>query len=523
MFGPDLLVAPVTSPADPRNDTMGVVDVWIPPGRWVERHSGAVFIGAAIVGSLITRMRYHLNEVPVFVRAGAVIATIPLFDGTVASATRGDSGGSTIGTARRNFDHLVFTVHLDGCLPNADTPTHSSTRVYEDDGVSTAYVQDTGHSAWTEVSYTWGVSRGKSALRFAIETRGTYPGLPAKRAYTIRLRNAVPAESVRVVGHATPLPRCGALGFTGAAAYPRGCVRYDGTAASLLVTVPSVLTAAGVELNIAFGGFEGGLKWMTGIRGAIEHARLAKSTLDEARANPAGQCCEWPNDQPLKRLAAFGQLLESLARDSKFGAVERFSSAVSGVHKLVAAAADEVRVLCDAPTVALRALHALYKGAAAVLGDALPEASHIRNSAISFLSKKPGIDKKALHKLSNLEMALAYASDQLVEGDFSPKTVLLVLYELAHPNSDMDPDLDNARNGAVHHVVLRGAPLAEVQRLNNLEIARKYAKNLLAKKRLSIVDLDLKRRTSHGRLAHAHALLESSVERCGVPSAGAAE
>ena len=522
MFGPDLLVAPITTPADPQNDTMGVVDVWMPPGRWVERHSGAIFTGAPIVGSLIERMRFHLSEVPVFVRAGAVIATIPLFDGTAASSKRDDSGGSTIGTARRNFEHLVFTAHLDAGSSTAGSSTH----VYEDDGRSTAYLSAAPLSshAWTTASYKWD-DRGtqRSSLRFSVTTHGSYPELPAERTYTVCVRNAVPAESVTVLGHATPLPVCGVLGYTGVDDYPRGCVHYDGTDTSLLVTVPQVRTSGGLDIDITFGSFASALVWMPGIRGAIEHARIAKSTLDEARANPAGQCCEWPNDQPLKRLASFGARLESLARDTTEGASRRFLRVSEKVHKLIAAAAEEVRVLYDAPTAALRALHALYKGAAAVLGDALPEASHIRNSAISFLSKKPGIDKKALHKLSNLEMALAYASDQLVEGDFSPKTVLLVLYELAHPNSDMDPDLDNARNGAVHHVVLRGAPLAEVQRLNNLEIARKYAKNLLAKKRLSIVDLDLKRRTSHGRLAHAHALLESSVERCGVPSAGAAE
>jgi hypothetical protein len=71
-----------------------------------------------------------------------MIATLPLFDGSHTSAARGDSGGSTVGTAQRDYDHLVFTIHLDGTsyVPGKASTKTFTTSVYEDDGQSTACV-----------------------------------------------------------------------------------------------------------------------------------------------------------------------------------------------------------------------------------------------------------------------------------------------------------------------------------------------------------------------------------------------
>ena len=211
MFGPDLLVAPVVSPADQWNETMGHVKIWFPPGTWIERHSGAIFVGALKTGTLLKELRYHLNEVPVFARAGAMIATIPLFDGSHASAARGDSGGSTVGTAQREFDHLVFTVHLDS---SSNEVQHAATSVYEDDGRTTAYMHDESidgghtHSAKTTATYTFD---SKGTLSFTLGTVGTYPTLPKRRTITLRIRNAVPSEKVtmRIIGGSTAdVPLC---------------------------------------------------------------------------------------------------------------------------------------------------------------------------------------------------------------------------------------------------------------------------------------------------------------------------
>jgi hypothetical protein len=544
MFGNDLLVAPVRYAANLRNDTMSALDLWVPPGLWVECHSGATFRGAKGSGSRYEKMRFHLNEVPIYARAGSIIPTIPLFDGSVASAQRGDSGGSTVGTAQRQYDHLVFTLHLstaaapsggdntadriyeqDGSgrrptvvveLDGTPEPRSASTRVYEDDGRSTAYVDSARKPyAWTSAAYTWTTA---SHLQFKVSTRGRFAELPANRAYTLRIRNAAPSMWVKVAGSGVTLPTCGVLGYMGAAAYPLGCVHYDGTEVSLAITVPDVNTVKGLQLEIEFGTFAGAFTSMVGLRGAIEHARLAKSTLDEARANPAGQCCEWPNDQPLKRLAAFGDRLESSARDSSDGAAGRFCALARSGRQLVMDAASEIKVIYEAPAVALRVLRFIGSGVPQARGTTaaiIEKEDSIRNTAIVKMQSN-GVKLNKLKRMSNIEMAIEFGVKHLTsrEQDFTEQMILMALYEMGRPNVAEKPNLKDARNIAIDHVVReKNVQLRQVQALSNFQLARKYGAKVLAKKRLSVVQQDISRRTEQGRLTHAYALLETSVER----------
>lgn len=69
MFGADMLVAPVTRPVEGSVET---VSIWLPPGRWYDNNRGEVIDG----GRTIVR-DYALDEVPVFVRAGAVLPLNP--------------------------------------------------------------------------------------------------------------------------------------------------------------------------------------------------------------------------------------------------------------------------------------------------------------------------------------------------------------------------------------------------------------------------------------------------------------
>ncbi len=67
MFGDDLLVAPVTEPADPISG-LAMVKVWLPPGTWTNWFTGRMYDGPADV-----RMAVPLDEIPLFVRGGAII------------------------------------------------------------------------------------------------------------------------------------------------------------------------------------------------------------------------------------------------------------------------------------------------------------------------------------------------------------------------------------------------------------------------------------------------------------------
>ena len=66
-FGTDLLVAPVTSPAD-RQTTLGQVRAWLPPGRWTD-----LFTGLSYAGGREILLHRDLDSIPVLARAGAII------------------------------------------------------------------------------------------------------------------------------------------------------------------------------------------------------------------------------------------------------------------------------------------------------------------------------------------------------------------------------------------------------------------------------------------------------------------
>jgi alpha-glucosidase (family GH31 glycosyl hydrolase) len=67
LFGTELLVAPITSPADARTRT-GRVRAWLPPGTWVDVLTGLVYDGGR---ELV--LHRDLSTIPVLARAGAIV------------------------------------------------------------------------------------------------------------------------------------------------------------------------------------------------------------------------------------------------------------------------------------------------------------------------------------------------------------------------------------------------------------------------------------------------------------------
>ena len=110
-FGSQLLVAPVLTPADPRNE-MATVQLWLPEGRWFDTARGCFEDGGRTI-----RRRYLLDEVPAFVRPGTLLP------------------GQQVPNRLRegSYAHLVLTAY-----PGGD----GSYRLYEDDGVSEDYRDD---------------------------------------------------------------------------------------------------------------------------------------------------------------------------------------------------------------------------------------------------------------------------------------------------------------------------------------------------------------------------------------------
>ena len=76
LYGPDMLVAPVTTPGNVATET-----VWLPPGRWVDWFTGATFDGPSK-----QTLTVPLDRMPVFVKAGGIVPEQP---GTLNVAAAG--------------------------------------------------------------------------------------------------------------------------------------------------------------------------------------------------------------------------------------------------------------------------------------------------------------------------------------------------------------------------------------------------------------------------------------------------
>jgi alpha-glucosidase (family GH31 glycosyl hydrolase) len=71
MFGSELMVAPITSPAD-RATGLGRVRTWLPEGTWTD-----VFTGQSYAGGRTVHLHRDLTSIPVLVRPGAIVPLVP--------------------------------------------------------------------------------------------------------------------------------------------------------------------------------------------------------------------------------------------------------------------------------------------------------------------------------------------------------------------------------------------------------------------------------------------------------------
>jgi alpha-D-xyloside xylohydrolase len=158
LIGSDLLVAPMTNPSGERH-------VYLPAGRWVDW-----WTRSTVEGGGYRRVTKPLDQVPLFVREGALIAATPVrdtigddpfpevtllsFGATSAQATVSDVDGDTLITALRSDDALVLTIDgparvtridfpfVDGCCMPTSVTINGRPAVLStgDDGVPTALV-----------------------------------------------------------------------------------------------------------------------------------------------------------------------------------------------------------------------------------------------------------------------------------------------------------------------------------------------------------------------------------------------
>jgi alpha-glucosidase (family GH31 glycosyl hydrolase) len=166
LYGPDLLVAPVTTPGD-----TATTPVWFPPGTWTDYFTGKTYTGGRTVN-----ISTGLDSMPVFIKAGGIMPT--------------------------RSHNVTDDVHhpLTDVTLSVATGANGSYNLYEDSGAG----PEKNRSATTTVRYR------ESGMHHTVTidpVKGSFPGQVTKRSWTLSLLGThaptrVTASGVRLSPHA---------------------------------------------------------------------------------------------------------------------------------------------------------------------------------------------------------------------------------------------------------------------------------------------------------------------------------
>jgi glycosyl hydrolase family 31/uncharacterized protein DUF5110 len=165
LYGPDMLVAPVTTPGDVASST-----VWFPPGRWVDFFTGATFTGPSTA-----TLSVPLDRMPVFVRQGGIVPEQPSDGGTGPP---------------RALTALVYP----GSSGSFDLYGDAGTGLRYASGQRTETPITTSTSAPAGGTHSVGVTIGAA--------RGSYAGEPAAQETTVELVDVTRPTRVTLDGRA---------------------------------------------------------------------------------------------------------------------------------------------------------------------------------------------------------------------------------------------------------------------------------------------------------------------------------
>jgi alpha-glucosidase len=285
IFGDQMLVAPVTAPAD-KVSGLATETVWLPKGEWIEWPTGKQLTGPATF-----ERSFSIEQTPVYLRAGAIIPMQPPMRYT----------------GEKPVDPLIVNVWP---LKPASTPLEpgstSNYSVYEDSGVSVDYQR--GVFARKPIKAT----QTGDTLRVEIgPVQGSYPGMLKTRAYELRLPADWPPASVTVNGVA--VKRAGPTG--------KGGWSFEGNTLTTVIPVPSFSVASKVTIEVRradgliarrdeLDGFAGA---MTRLRGAYEAMRGTSPVSDApdvlVDAMQAGDRLSYHPENAQEEMARFHKVL----------------------------------------------------------------------------------------------------------------------------------------------------------------------------------------------------------------------
>ncbi len=161
MFGDDMLVAPVTDSIGTKN-IFKDKEIWLPEGTWIEEHSGTI-----LKGNQIVKRPYLLSEIPVFVKAGAIIPRKPK-DIAINSP----------------IDQLILKIY-----PGGD----ASTSIFDDNNENESYID----GSYTETQ-VYSHTKGNKKQIIIQPIKGGFEGMVNNRSYQIQLVLSYPPKSIKV-------------------------------------------------------------------------------------------------------------------------------------------------------------------------------------------------------------------------------------------------------------------------------------------------------------------------------------
>jgi alpha-glucosidase len=250
IFGDQMLVAPVTAPAD-KISGLATETVWLPKGEWIEWPTGK-----HLTGPTSFERSFSIEQTPVYVRSGAIVPMQPPMRYT----------------GEKPVDPLIVNV-----WPLAPGAT-SSYSVYEDSGISVKYQR--GIFARTPIK----AAQTGDTLRVEIgPVEGSYPGMLKTRGYELRLPADWPPASVAVNGVA--VRRAGPTGKGGQSAG----WRFEGNTLTTVIPVPSLSVASKVTVEVRRApGLIARRNELDGFAGAMTRLRGAYDALHQT----------WPVSDP---------------------------------------------------------------------------------------------------------------------------------------------------------------------------------------------------------------------------------
>jgi alpha-glucosidase (family GH31 glycosyl hydrolase) len=162
-FGDDMIVNPVTKPIG-KDSLFAYQTTWLPEGKWYEWATGTTLNGGATI-----KRAFTIDEIPIYVREGAVVPTQPKV---------------------KNLSEKV-----DRIILNLFPGSKGTGRIYEDEGNNQNFKN--GKYAVTKITQE---RKGDKLIVTVFPAEGNYPGMVRNRNYELRIINSLPLVSVKLNG-----------------------------------------------------------------------------------------------------------------------------------------------------------------------------------------------------------------------------------------------------------------------------------------------------------------------------------